>query len=51
MNISGKFLLGHDKPINDPINDPIKLNERELQIVELLREESGINPNFVEGMT
>lgn len=47
MNISGKFLLGHDKPINDPI----KLNERELQIVELLREESGINPNFVEGMT
>ena len=42
MHISGKFLLGHDDPINDPINDPIKLDERELQIVELLREESGL---------
>ena len=51
MHIWGKFLLGHDNPINDPINDPIKLDERELQIVELLREEPGFNPNFVEGMT
>ena len=41
------------------INDPIKLDEQELQIVELLREESGLtrkemtilNPKFVEGMT
>jgi hypothetical protein len=24
--LSGKFLLGHDEPINDPINDPIKLD-------------------------
>ena len=23
----GKFLLGHDEPINDPINDPIKLDQ------------------------
>ncbi len=43
MHIRGKFLLGHD----NPINDPIKLDERELQIVELLREESGFNTNFV----
>jgi|GEM_PF-6488119 len=26
MHVSGKFLLGHDEPINDPINDPIKLD-------------------------
>ena len=32
---SGKFLLGHD----DLINDPIKLEGRELQIIGLLREE------------
>ena len=42
MHVSGIFLLGHDKPINDPINDPIKLNERELQIIELLREKSDL---------
>ena len=38
MYVSGKFLLGHDEPINDPINDPIKLDDREQQIIELLRE-------------
>ena len=38
----GKFLLGHDEPINDPINDPIKLDDRELQIIELLREKSDL---------
>ena len=27
---------------NDPINDPIKLNDRENQIIELLREKSDI---------
>ena len=37
-HISGKFLLGHD----NSINDPIKLDERELQIIELLREESSL---------
>ena len=42
MHISGKFLLGHDEPINDPINDPIKLDGREKQIVELLREEADL---------
>lgn len=38
MHVSGKFFLGHDDPINDPINDLIKLDGRELQIIELLRE-------------
>lgn len=42
MHISGKFLLGHDEPINDPINDPIKLDDREHQIIELLREKSDL---------
>ena len=44
MHISGKFLLGHDDSGNDPINDPIKfsLDEREKQILELLREYPGI---------
>ncbi len=42
MHVSGKFLLGHDEPINDPINDPIKLDDRELQIIELLREKSDL---------
>ncbi len=40
--VCGSFLLGHDDPKNDPINDPIKLDERELQIIELLREESDL---------
>lgn len=39
MHISGQFLLGHADSINDPINDPIKLNEREKKIVEILRRE------------
>ena len=47
MHIRKKFLLGHDDLINDPINDPIndtikdstKLDDREQQIVNLLREE------------
>lgn len=42
MHVSGKFLLGHDEPINDPINDPIKLDDREQQIIELLREKSDL---------
>lgn len=32
-------LLGHGDPINDLINDPIKLGEREKQIIELLQKE------------
>lgn len=40
MHVSGDFLLGHDDPTNDPINDPIKLEAREEEILELLREES-----------
>lgn len=42
MHVSGKFLLGHDEPINDPINDPIKLDDREQKIIELLREKSDL---------
>ena len=42
MHVSGKFFLGHDGSINDPINDPIKLDGRELKIIELLREETGL---------
>lgn len=47
MHVSGKFLLGHDDSINDPINDPIKLDGRELKIIELLREETGLTPKHV----
>lgn len=43
MHISGKFLLGHDDPINDPINDPIKLDDRENKILDLLREQPGLS--------
>ena len=43
MHISGKFLLGHDDPINDPINDPIKLDDREKKILDLLRERPGLS--------
>ena len=39
MHIRGQFLLGHADSINDPINDQIKLNEREGKIVEILRRE------------
>ncbi len=45
MHISGKFLLGHDDPINDPINDPIKsldIDEKSKQILEILRDNPGI---------
>lgn len=35
MHISAQFLLGHD----GSINDPIKLNEREKKIVEVLQRE------------
>ena len=42
MHVSGKFLLGHDEPINDPINDPIKLDDREQKIIESLREKSDL---------
>ena len=39
MHISVLFVSA--KP-DDPINDPIKLNERERQILKLLRSERGI---------
>ena len=42
MHVSGKFLLGHDEPINDPINDPIKSDDREQHIIELLPEKSDL---------
>ena len=46
MHISGIFIAAKsDDPINDPINDPIKPvvpNEREKQILELLRNHPGI---------
>ncbi|SEQ30630.1 DeoR-like helix-turn-helix domain-containing protein [Lachnospiraceae bacterium RM5] len=38
MHISGKFVLCHD----DQIHDQIKLDDREKQIVELLREEADL---------
>lgn len=38
MHIRGEFLLGHA----DPINDPIKLDERESRIIELLREDPSL---------
>ena len=38
MHISGKFLSGQ----NDPINDPIKLNEREKNIIKLLKENNNL---------
>jgi hypothetical protein len=40
MHISGKFLQGHDDQVNDPINGPIKLERREQQIIDLLRQRS-----------
>ena len=42
MHIRGEFLLGHAAPINDPINDPIKFDERESRIIELLREDPSL---------
>ena len=42
MHIRGEFLLGHADPINDLINDPIKLDERESRIIELLREDPSL---------
>ena len=38
MHISGKFLLGHD----DPINDPINLTEKEAQVINLIKEKSDL---------
>jgi fido (protein-threonine AMPylation protein) len=38
MHIRGEFLLGHA----DPINDPIKFDERESRIIELLREDPSL---------
>lgn len=38
MHVSGKFLLGHD----DPINDPINLSEREVKILDLIKEKSNL---------
>ena len=42
MHIGAQFLLGHADSINDPINDPIKLNEREKKVVEILRREPAL---------
>ena len=39
--MSGKFVI-EDDPINEPINDPIKPDERESAIIDLLRSEPGI---------
>jgi hypothetical protein len=47
MHVSGKFFLGHDDSMNDPINDPIKLDGRELKIIELLREENGLSNSYL----
>ena len=41
MHVSGKFII-HDDPINDHKNDPIKLENREAKIVELLKTQPGI---------
>ena len=41
MHVSGKFVI-EDDPINEPINDPIKPDERESAIIDLLRSEPGI---------
>ena len=38
MHISGKFLSVQADPINDPINNPIKLEGREKQIFDILYE-------------
>ena len=38
MHISGKFLSVQADLINDPINDPIKLEGREKQIFDILHE-------------
>ena len=42
MYISQKELPGHHELKNDPINDPIKLIEREEKIVEILRREPAL---------
>ena len=42
MHVSGKFFLGHDDPINDPINDLINLSEREVKILDLIKEKSNL---------
>ena len=42
MHIGAQFLSGHADSINDPINDPIKLIEREEKIVEILRREPAL---------
>ena len=39
--MSGKFITDND-PVNNPANDPIKPDEREAKILELLKAESGI---------
>ena len=39
--MSGKFVI-EDEPINDPVNDLIKTDEREGKIIELMRSEPGI---------
>ena len=41
MHVSGKFVI-EDDPINDTKHDPIKPNERETKIIELLQSEPGI---------
>ena len=41
MHVSGKFVI-EDEPINDPVNDLIKTDEREGKIIELMRSEPGI---------
>lgn len=41
IHVSGKFVI-EDDPINERGNDPIKLDERKTEIINLLRSEPGI---------
>ena len=41
MHVSGKFII-QDDPINGHKNDPIKLEDREAKIIELLKTQPGI---------
>ena len=42
MHVSGMFETNNDDPINDPINEPIIPDDRESQIIELMRSKPGI---------
>lgn len=42
VTYSGRFLSGHDDPINEPINEPINPDAREKEIINLIRENSNL---------